>query len=443
MKDVHPRDLQLPFSAKIALLAVIVVACAVTGMALGQSDWAALLYGYMGRLDDAQRLDPSEAVYAKTQGDRLIRMTPPRLDLAADQYRLALCLAPCSPLHWRDWTYANRRRNRIDLATMAAETAEFLAPNDHAIEMEMGDLLLGQARPDDAARHHYHAIQLKPSLAPSIYPAYWNIGWKPAAVLQKVIPNDPGLLRRYWTDCLSRFEPEDVLEVWQAITPAHGDALDSESYSTYFDYLIARKQYAQARDLWDSIIARFYTDPPAMNKQPSPHFWNGDFRYRGIFDGGLEWRISKYMPESSYAGVSPWRGIGQNNSLWLHFGGEANVAFSSVRHSLFVEPGTTYRLKYRVNALNVTTDNGPYVKITVYADKPSVTKGRVIRNSGDWQLEDEFSVPKPAQWAEISICRDPSSKLGNRIKGDVWFDEFTLEVVEPAPNHEEAQGRNE
>ena len=317
--------------------------------------------------------------------------------------------------------------------------AEFLAPNDHNVQMEMGDLLLKEARPGDAAKHHRNALRLWPSLGPKIYPAYWKLGWTPAVVADRVLTDNPDLLRIYWADCLGRFNSKMTSQVWEGINRSHRDVFDAESYSKYFDYLIANKEYAEAKGLWKAIVSRFYDDQPEMARQRSELFWNGDFRFLDVFEGGLEWRISKNLPKASHAAVSTWRGLGQNNSLWLHFTGEANVTFFHVRHFLFVEPGKTYRLRYHVNALNITTDEGPYVKITVKTDPAVITKGQVIRNSGDWQLEDEFYVPSSAQWAEVAICRDSSSKLGNRIKGDVWFDDFVLEVIDASPKQTEAR----
>ena len=94
VNDQHSSDLKLTFAAKVAILAALLVTCGATLYVLFSCDWAAVLYGYFNRVDDAQRLDPRESVYARAQGDRLMRATPPELNSAAEQYKLALYLSP-------------------------------------------------------------------------------------------------------------------------------------------------------------------------------------------------------------------------------------------------------------------------------------------------------------------------------------------------------------
>ncbi len=431
MKTVKHKTLQIPYPAKILIMALLVVVCVGTGYLLAMRDWASTVYLYLDRVDDARRIDPTQSRYAKTRGDTLLRQTiPPRLNSAATEYLKALRLAPNNVVHWRDWSEVTQRGGRSDLAAKALKTAEFLAPNDHLVQMEIGNYLLGEGRTDDAAQYHRRAIELRPSLAPTIYPVYWAMGWTAPATAHRLLTDDPELLCRYWVHSLEWLEPNGARELWDETRQTHGDVFDANSYKRYFDFLIANGEYGEAKNLWGSIVDEFYADLPIENDEKDECFWNGDFKYRDpAFDGGLEWRISKSPPAETRAVISSSRGLRQNDCLWVHFSGKENIAFSHVRHSLFVEPGKTYSVKYRVSSLDITTDNGPYVRITVFSDKPLVTKGPVVRNTVDWNREETFSVPESAHWAEIAICRDQSSKLNNRIKGDVWFDDFTLEEI--------------
>jgi len=383
-----------------------------------------------------QRL-PGESLYAKTLGDRLLRSTPPQPDAAAAEYKKALLRAPCSLVHWRDWSRVNQRQGRMDSARKALETAEFLAPNDHLVQVEFGNLLLAENRPDDAARHHRRAIELTPSVAPAVYPAYWEMGWTPVQVAETLLTDDPKLLSRYWLQCLRRLDPKGTGELWESINRAHADALDAESHRRYFDFLIANKEYSQARSLWSAVAARFYKQRPGDDPAKRGEFWNGHFEFPIVFEGGLEWRIPKSLPPGARAVITSAEGSKPNKSLWIHFDGKENTAFSHVRHSFFVEPGKSYRLRYHVRSLGLTTENGPYVKISVYSDPPLAVKGQVVRGTGEWTFEQDFAVPAPAQWAEMSICRDRSLKLDNRIRGDVWFGEFILERVQDSPGRQE------
>jgi len=453
---MDPKFPRMPFTVRLLIFVSLLLAYAAGVRYLARRDAALVAYLYSdpsapvaetadrvrrgaseGQLAGLRQRLPGESLYAKTLGDRLLQSTPPQPDAAAAEYKKALLLAPCSLVHWRDWSSVNQRQGRMDSARKALEAAEFLAPNDHLVQVEFGNLLLAENRPDDAARHHRRAIELTPSVAPTIYPAYWEMGWTPVQVAERLLTDDPKVLRRYWLQCLRRLDPKGAGELWESINRAHADALDAESHRRYFDFLIANKEYSQARSLWSVVAARFYKQRPGDDPGKRGEFWNGHFEFPTVFEGGLEWRIPKSLPPGTGAVITSAEGSKPNKNLWIHFDGKENTAFSHVRHSFFVEPGKSYRLQYHVRSLGVTTENGPYVKITVYSDPPLSVKGQVVRGTGEWTFEQDFAVPAPAQWAEMSICRDRSPKLDNRIKGDVWFGEFILERINDSPGRQE------
>lgn len=413
---------------------MLVVLCVCVGYALAIHDRASATYLYLDQTDEAQRLDPTQSKFAKTRGDAFLRQNiPPKLNLATAEYLKAVSLAPNDVVHWRDWSEIMQRRGQIDMAIKAMKMAEYLAPNDHVVQMELGNCLMGEGRLDDAAQYHHHAIELNPSLATTLYPVYWSMGWTTTKTVQSLLTSNSKLLCKYWAHALDWLEPKGAGELWDTIRQTHGDVFDTNSYKRYFDFLIAAREYGQAQDLWDVIVDKFYAISSVENSEKDNLLWNGNFQYRdSLLNGGLEWRISKSLPHDTRALVSFSKGLERNNCLWVHFSGKENVSFSHVRRSFFVEPATTYTLKYHVSSLNITTDNTPYVRVTVFADKPVITKGQVVGSVGAWDCEETFFVPDGAYWAEIAICRDRSNKLSNRIMGDVWFDDFTLLKKVPA-----------
>jgi hypothetical protein len=184
--------------------------------------------------------------------------------------------------------------------------------------------------------------------------------------------------------------------------------------------------YAAAKDLWHQTAREFYG---AEWDDKGELFWNGRFDRPLRIGGGLEWRIAPQLPTGVLAVVSSSRGFEPSDCLRIRFHGLENVQFSHVRHLFFVQPGGRYRLRYRVNALDVTTDNGPYVKLTLHSRPPVHQSGQAVTGTGGWELAEDFRVPETGHLAEIRICRDRSPKLDNKIKGDVWYDEFVQESL--------------
>jgi tetratricopeptide (TPR) repeat protein len=377
------------------------------------------------RLAVAADLDPTVADYAKSRGDFWLKNSiPPQPILAAYEYRKALELNPYEAFHWSDWGRACRHLGQTPEAERAFGIAESLDPNNYVIQREFGDFLLAQRQLDAAARHHARAIQLNPRLAPNLYAVYWSLGRSPVTVAEELLGKNPVLWRRYFRDCLTWAAPEEGERLWEVFQKLE-DGPDAGCYSAYFDFLIDKKRYSEAQALWQRIAQVFYRRDWDPRKTL---LWNGDLNLPPAFQGGLEWRIRDDPPPGARATISASKTGEPSSSLWIHFEGKENVAFSHVRHFFFVTPGQAYRLSYRVFTLDVTTDNGPYVRLTIYGDPPVQQRGNVVTGTGNWDLEQEFVAPGTAQWAEITICRDRSPKLDNKIKGDVWYDDFVLEV---------------
>jgi len=428
------RTIPIPALGKVLILLAIVVLFFAAMAVLARKDRAAIAYYHYDQSGEAQRLDPNQSYYVKALADGLFRRAKPSKQAAADEYRRALLLAPCSVVHWRDWGDVNQYLGEIATARKAYEVAEYLAPNDYLVQQEFGNLFLARGLAQEAAPHHCRAIKINPSLATTIYPVYWSLGWTPLKVEQELLTDNSILLCRYWQDCLAWLDAKRATELWNEMRQTRGDVFDAASYRRFFDFLIARKEYDVARKLWDLIIAKFYRLRPEDCREL---FWNGHFEKPIAFEGGMEWNIAKTFPEGARATLTSVLDYTMDHCLKLHFDGKANVSFAHVSHFFFIESGRTYRLKYRVRAKEITTDNGPYVKITVFGDSPRVTKGKIAQGTGTWMMEDVFSAPESARWAGLTICRDRSAKLNNRIQGDAWFDSFVLEPVGSIPGGRE------
>ena len=377
----------------------------------------------------ASELAPTVAEYAKTRGDFWLNSSmPPRLDLAALEYRRAVELNPHEALHWNDLGQTCWRLGQTDEAKRAFAMAESLDPNNFVIQRDIGNFLLAHGSVDLAARHHARAIKLNPRLARSIYAVYWSLGRSPLSIAEDLLGNDRALLRKYFLECLSWTQPQEIERLWDEFRNQER-VIDASCYRAYFEFLVANEMYHAAKDLWHEIAKHFYNKKWDEQRDA---LWNGDFDLPLAFDGGLEWQIPKRLPTGVRALVRSVRGSEPSTSLWIHFEGKENVAFSHVRHFFFVKPGETYRLSYRVDALEITTDSGPYVKLTALGDQPVRQAGKMVKGTGSWHLEEEFRVPPGCHWAQIAICRDPIRKLHSKIKGDVWYDDFVLEVKSPA-----------
>jgi len=382
----------------------------------------------------ARDLDPREAQYAKGQGDFYLETAvPPRLHLAAAEYREAVRLTPYEALHWADWGKACWRLGRFDEADKAYDMAVSLDPMNYKIQQEYGDYLFSQGRIKEAQGHHARAIQLNHNveLARSLCAVYWNLGYTPLDLATQLLGDNPVLLRRYFLDCLTWMDLESARALWAGFRQRDG-FVEASPAGAYFDFLIAKHSYDEAKSLWSEIARDFYKVDWDGERE---RFWNGDFRLPvNRFRGGLEWRIHQPQPKGVRTVVSESATGDRSKRLWVHFDGKENVAYGHTSHLLLVEPGQTYTLSYNVFAVNITagdsapSDQGPYVHLALMSTPPVVRKEPMITDTADWDRSMDFLVPPDCHVAWVRICRDQSEKMNNRINGDVWYSNFTLKL---------------
>lgn len=243
---------------------------------------------------------------------------------------------------------------------------------------------------------------------------------------ETLLGGNPDLWRVYFMDCLKWVDTEEARELWEDLERILGE-IGPECAGRYFSYLASKGEFDEAQALWEQVAREVYGKPW---DEETDRFWNGSFDHPIAIEGGLEWRIDKTMPPGVRAIVSSLKGDPRSGSLKIHFDGEENTVFHHVDHWFFVEPGQTYRLHYRVSTMSITTDSGPYVLLSVRSDPALNIRGEMVKGTGEWEFTEEFTVPANGRHAWIEIRRDKSTKPNNRIEGDVWYDDFSLELAD-------------
>lgn len=431
-KPEEPARLLSRLGVAIPLCVVLVAVCALATKVLFIQGLAAHAFDYSDREDwreTAANLDPTASDYSKALGDRFFRQVlPPDPRTAIGHYRNALLRSPYDAIHWLDWASVNNALgDKAEAGESLLIACEF-DPNNALVHKQYGDLLLERGDIDGAIASHSKAILLKPEAARPLCSLYWSLGLDPLKVARRLIGSDSLLLRAYLLDCMTWVEVDQMHPLWTELRSWNDEACDSETHRRYFDYLIVRKAYDAARETWGDIVERFYG---MSREEANKPFWNGqlDVPVR-CFSGGLEWRISDRTPQGVRSTISNSRGTENMPSIWLHFDGKENVNFSHVWHYFFVEPGKSYRLSCHASSLNITTDNGPLLRISLIGDKATHRESKPVTGTGQRIIEIEFQTSEETEWARLTIVRKPSGKMNNMIGGDAWFSDFSLEELE-------------
>ena len=146
--------------------------------------------------------------------------------------------------------------------------------------------------------------------------------------------------------------------------------------------------------------------------------------FEDTLTGGLGWRTHERD------GVTIARDTENPNtgtySLKVQFPGNGNINFHNIRKYITVEPGGSYRLTFHWRAEGITTRSGPFIHLVAVAGAGNA-KTEDKWGTWDWQQQEiEFTVPDETHFVELSVRRYKTDALDNKIKGQLWLDDFSL-----------------
>lgn len=392
--------------------------------------------GQMEVLRQVRHLAPDSAEAAARIGQHWMKAFPPRYDLAAEAYRDAAEANPFDAYHWLDYARTSARLGNSCRAECALEMAEQVDPNSHEVQLDLGNIRLEMNNIERAANNHSRAIALNARLAGQLCPFYEASGWTPRQVAERLLSKNQGLLENYLMTCMGSAGPQVVVPLWEYVNSL-SENLSDNAWKAYFHYLVEKMDYKAARALWGKIAKKYYGRDWDEGREL---FWNRNLAQPFIFDGGLEWAIINPTPNGCEIDID------QNQveerkvkGLRLTFDGTANISAQLVRKGLFLEPGQAYTLRCRARTRDITTDNGPYLTLTLGGAHPETIRSQMMVETGSRELTLNFTTHRDCGWAEIAILRDHCTRLNNKIKGEAWFGEFKLETNAPRARGEEAR----
>lgn len=295
----------------------------------------------------------------------------------------------------------------------------------------------------------------RPLLAWKVALLYSRFGYTDRALdaLRSVVENEPNSAYRALTIAL-RLVPDPNIAIMR-ILPGDDFHIDGRDDIVWHLLRIVRdqKQIELGSAIWkqfsdkaksNRIFVLYYVEWMASKgmREEAVNAWR---EFRGLWKsdtivdpgfeeaglGGLAWRIHKQ--DGVTAERSKSRPHSGNQSLHVKFSGTENVDYQNVRQFIPVEPGAKYKLGFYWAGDNITTRSGPYVAVR---EIPGGNIARTERKWGLWSWEEivlEFQVAEGAEIVELYIARSPTDALDNKIRGDLWLDDFTL-VRDP---HEE------
>ena len=392
-------------------------------------------------------------------GDTFAEYSDPNAT-TVDVARRAVGMAPNDPLtHWR---VAQVAQKTLPLDQQVVAIAEYektvsLSPNDYRFWMTLGTAYEQAGSPDKAEQALKRAVALAPSYA---YP-HWYLG---NLLLRNARYDEAFAELRLASQADPEFRPQQFNLVWaiysddpEGLKNAVGPA--AETRAAFAFYLLSQKHYEQGFHLWDSlsieekkaniasaqkIIMSLITD---FKFHDALKVWNdiAPEKYRTevgyVFDGGFE-EASEYGSETVFGwqvigapqvgiGIDAGRSHDGMRSLRFVFDVRANVETVNVYQLVPIQPQTAYDFEGYVSTDKLTTAGAPQIDIVDPTDNSvMVSSPMAPTGTNSWsRISLSFKTGAKTEAVVIKVVRFPCVNKETPvcpIFGTVWYDDFSI-----------------
>jgi tetratricopeptide (TPR) repeat protein len=345
-----------------------------------------------------------------------------RFKNAIESYRRSLERDPTRALTWLALSKAYAGCGDQKWAEYAIRRAASVDRANPKIIWEAGMFYLTEGDLQETARYFRHYLLLMPSEQENVYTMLHAAEAKPAFMLARLLPPEYQFYSRYFKFLMTYKQSTALSEVWGGRNlwkPANAD------YLTYCDFLIDTGRLREAQDVWTEFIEHVY--PVSIVRDSSNMIFNGGFEYP-LQDGGFDWKTGN--ADGVQTLIDKETKKSGRSSLAARFSGKTNPGIYIAQQVVAVEPKQRYRLLGQIRTDRLTTHNGILLEVLGQNCPSLAVRSEVVTGTNDWRpLELEFTTPAACSLIKIGIKRERSEKFDNKISGDVWLDDFTMQKV--------------
>jgi len=357
--------------------------------------------------------------------------------MAVADYEKALEPNPRLATAWVDLADALEQTGQYSRAETALEHAFEIQPYSPLIRWQAGNFFLRRGNLQKMYDCFKTACRYDESKLGIAIETAWKTDSEHEKILYRLIPDDFRSNLRYLHFLAGKNELDLALAAWQRcmINPLpHGSSFKPSALFNFIDRMLSANRIQDALKIWDDALrkgltglsdprCREYASPLEKPATASP-IWNGSFENE-ILQGGFDWRFPtrhdiRFRTDTAIR-------LKDLKSLRVTFEGE-NISSGYLYQIVPIPSPGRYTLDFFIKTDGLTTGNLPYILITGYPDSKNVSaRSSSFPSTTDWiRVSVPFSTDSKCGAVRLSLRRDISGKLDNRIKGTLWLDGFSI-----------------
>ena len=339
------------------------------------------------------------------------------------EYEKAVSLSPSNYLYWMSLGTAYEQAGEPEKAERALRRAVALAPNYAYPHWFLGNLLVRNARYDEAFAELHIASRAQPEMLPQLFNLIWQINGDDTSAVRKAIGNDANLRAQFAVYLLGIQQTDEGLAVWNELSTDEKRANQS-SGQTIIEALKKEFRYHDAVKVWNDLSDQRYHAEVGR-------FFDAGFEDSIDYDMGPPFGWQVYGAPQVEISIDGNRGHTGTRSLRFVFQVRANVDTVGAAQLVPVEPNTDYEFECYLSTDNLVSGSVPQIDIL---DGPTqrviVSSPPAKRGSAGWTpVNVSFRTGDKTEAVIVRVIR--GSCVNNEtpvcpIFGSIWYDDFSL-----------------
>ena len=343
---------------------------------------------------------------------------------AIAEYQKAVALSPNDYRYWMSLGTAYERAGEVSKGEEALKHAITLAPSYSFPHWYLGNLLLRNARYDEAFAELRVASKEDPELLSQLFGLAWSVYGEDLESMKKAVGENAADRAAFALNLIAAKHFEEGLKIW--------DSLSSED---------KRANQKTAKDMIDVLKINYrFHDALKVWNDSTPNEYHTELDQ--AFDGGFEKHIS-YGPEIVFGWqvnnnpqmqivIDPDKSHQGSRSLKLVFEARANLEAVNVFELVPVQPGTQYDVEWYVSTKDLVTGSAPSVDVL-----DPTTNGVIVSSSPaptgtiPWtKMSISFKTGDKTEAVLLRVVRVSCATKDTPacpIFGAVWYDDFSIQ----------------
>jgi len=342
---------------------------------------------------------------------------------AVAEYEKAVSLSPYDYRYWTSLGTAHEQAGDPAKAEEALKRAVALAPSYSFPHWYLGNLLLRNARYDEAFAELRRASEADPEFEPQLFNLVWAVYSDDLEAVKNAVGPSTAVRAKFALYLVNRKQYEDGLRLWNTMSTDE-KMRSKNSGAEMIRVLINEYRFNQALEVWNGFSDEKYRTEAGR-----------------IFDGSFE-ALVEYGPNTVFGwqisnspqvqiGIDPNRNHSGSRSLRLVFQARSDLNGTIMFQLVPVQPNTTYDFECYLSTDKLETGSGPQIQIVdAMSNAELVASPSAAGGTSQWKpVSLSFKTGEKTEAVLLKIIRVSCGTKETPvcpIFGSVWYDDFSL-----------------